>query len=67
MMLFNPTPNVITRTIRVPLYYAGIRGNAKVKLQDGQGAPITVDSAGNVDLTVTIPAEGYSWLTFSDR
>ncbi|MFM7328969.1 MAG: alpha-galactosidase [Bacteroidota bacterium] len=61
LMVFNPEKQAITRTIRVPLYYSGVRTAAEVLGPDGSRTRYTVDSGGMMSFSVTIPAEGYYW------
>ncbi|MFM7195866.1 MAG: alpha-galactosidase, partial [Bacteroidota bacterium] len=61
LMVFNPEKQAITRTLRVPLYYSGVRTAAEVLGPDGSRTRYTVDSGGMMSFSVTIPAEGYYW------
>jgi hypothetical protein len=61
MLLFNPTPEPIRRTIRVPLYYTGLKGNVHVRYQDKQDLLLKTQDDGSITLTVNLPAEGYAW------
>jgi len=66
-MLYNPLKQSITKTIQLPLYYAGIKGMATVTEKDGKGQTYTVNPAtSSIQLTFTIPAESYTWFTVSD-
>lgn len=58
-MLYNPTLNTLTRTIRLPLYYAGLTGK-KVKLTFGNGTVKTIqaDAKGDISIEVQLPPEG---------
>lgn len=63
-MLYNPLRQAITRTIQLPLYYTGIKGSAIVTGKDGKVQTYTVNpTTGSIQLTFTIPAEGYTWFT----
>ncbi|MFI5452186.1 hypothetical protein ACHMWN_08525 [Pedobacter sp. UC225_61] len=61
MMLYNPTSEIITRTIKVPLYYTGLSAVAKVREKDGKAKSFKLNRDYTIDLTFTIPAEGYTW------
>ncbi len=56
-MIYNPLDEPIARTIRLPLYYTGITGDASVRIGDGQWNTITAthDAA---QITLTVPAHG---------
>jgi hypothetical protein len=61
VLLFNPLKQPITRTIRLPLYYTGLKG--QVSISEMGRAPKVYKLNGNsgTDVTVTLPAEGYTW------
>jgi hypothetical protein len=64
LSVYNPTGKEITKTILVPLYYAGLRDQAKVS-DNGQAATaIELDSAARAKMNVTIPAQGYGYFIF---
>ena len=64
LAVYNPTEREITRTIRVPLYYTGLKGTATVAREDGAPAKTILDAHQRARLTVTVPANGFSWFTF---
>lgn len=61
MMLYNPTKEKITRTIKVPLYYSGLNDVAKVREKEGSINTYKLNRDYSINLTVNIPAEGYTW------
>lgn len=64
VMLYNPLKQPIARTIQLPLYYTGLTTTASISEQEGSSKNYVVDAATNsINLTVNIPAEGYTWLT----
>ena len=63
MVLFNPTEGPLIRSIRVPLYYSGIKGNASFKEQDSKELKATLNNFLEAEVEVTIPAKGYTWYT----
>ncbi|WP_183558724.1 alpha-galactosidase [Mucilaginibacter sp. SP1R1] len=63
VMLYNPTGQAITRHIKLPLYYTGLTATAKVSEQEGAVKTYTLNRDYSVDLTLTIPAKNYTWLT----
>ncbi|SDD08684.1 alpha-galactosidase [Pedobacter soli] len=61
MMLYNPTKEKITRTIKVPLYYTGLTDMAKVKEKEGSFKNYKLNRDYTIDLTFTIAPESYTW------
>jgi hypothetical protein len=64
-MLFNPLREPVTRKLRLPLYYTGLTGAALVRDRDGAPRKYALDRQYDVEVTVSIPANGYTWLTVS--
>jgi hypothetical protein len=62
-MLYNPTKKDITRTIAVPLYYTGLTDTAVFREKEEKPMTLKLNRNYEADLVVTIPAEGYTWLT----
>lgn len=60
-VFFNPTDEDITRHIELPLYYTGLKGVAKIREKEGRAYRCRLDPDCNVDLSVSIPAGGYTW------
>lgn len=60
-LFFNPTDQEITRTLDVPLYYAGLTDVAEVSEQEGTPVKYNLNRDYNIRLTVRIPARGYTW------
>ncbi|QNA46767.1 alpha-galactosidase [Lacibacter sediminis] len=61
MMLYNPTNTSITRTIKIPLYYTGLSSTAKIREKESIFKPYSLGRDYSVELTVTIPANDYTW------
>ncbi len=61
LMLFNPTDKAITRKIKIPLYYTGLESKAVVKEKDGVSKTLPLNRNYEIELTVTIPANGNNW------
>lgn len=61
-MLFNPTDAPITRTIKLPLYYTGLSREASISEKEGRSKRYQLNRDYSVDVTVTIPANGSTWL-----
>ncbi len=62
VMLYNPLKETITRKIKLPLYYTGLAKEANIRTQEGKATKYALDRNYNVELTIAIPAEGYTWL-----
>lgn len=60
-MFFNPLDKEITRTIRLPLYYTGLKGKARIREQEGRSRQCKLAADASVELDVRIPAKGFTW------
>ena len=61
MMLFNPTNQTITRTIKLPLYYTGLTSKASVIDKNGKLEVFNLNRDYTIDFTFTIPPDTYNW------
>jgi hypothetical protein len=61
-LLFNPLDRPITTTIKLPLYYAGIKNRANINIEGKQVKTVEVDKNGIAEIEVTIPANGNTWM-----
>ena len=66
-VFYNPLSEPITRTIHLPLYYTGLTRHAVLREQDGHPRRYRLDSNCSLTLTVTIPANGYTWYVVTER
>ncbi|MEP6747522.1 MAG: alpha-galactosidase [Bacteroidota bacterium] len=66
VMIFNPLKQSITRTITIPLYYAGLNRQATV-VQDGKPVVYALDRNYDLQVKVTIPPGSYKWFTVSAK
>lgn len=62
IMLYNPLTTEITRKIKFPLYYTGLMNKAAIREREGKSKNYNLDNNGNVIYSVSIPANGYTWL-----
>lgn len=60
-MFFNPTDSEMVRKIRLPLYYSGLSDKACVREQEGKSTVYSLNHNKEIELTVKIPAKGYTW------
>lgn len=63
IMLYNPTKEKITRTIKVPLYYSGLTHKAVLKEKGKINKAYTLDRSYEIELTFSIGPESYTWFT----
>jgi hypothetical protein len=61
IMLYNPSHQEITRTIKLPLYYTGLTKEATIDDQEGRSAVYPLDRNDEVSFTFTIKAGDYCW------
>jgi hypothetical protein len=61
IMLFNPLQEPIERKLIIPLYYTGLTTIATLINSEGVNKTYTLDSRQEIQLNVTIPADGYVW------
>lgn len=62
LLVFNPLDEPVTETLEVPLYYTGLAETAKIREQEGETKTYQLDRECSVRVTVSIPANGYTWL-----
>jgi hypothetical protein len=62
-VVFNPTEQALTRTLRLPLYYTGLAKSAKIAMGGGKAKTYPLAQDYSVAVAVTIPAGGMQWLT----
>lgn len=60
VLLYNPLKTAITRTIKVPLYYAGLDKTATFS-NENTSFKVDLNRAYEAEVTVRIPAEGWVW------
>jgi hypothetical protein len=61
MMLYNPTREKITRTVKIPLYYTGLTTLAKVREKEGAFKTYKLNRDYSIDMTFTIAPDSYTW------
>jgi hypothetical protein len=61
LMLFNPLKETITRTVQLPLYYAGLKNTAMISEKETAAKNFKLDRDYNVELTFTILPASYTW------
>lgn len=66
LIVFNPTDKPITKQMKVPLYYTGLKGKAKLTDQTGKISNLELNDKQEAFVNVTIPAGGFGWFTIKD-
>jgi hypothetical protein len=61
MMLFNPLDRPMTRRIRVPMHYSGIRGSVRIRKEEGVERKMRLLDGDLLELDAEIPAGGWVW------
>ena len=61
-MVYNPLDVPVTRTMTFPLYYTGLTGAATIRERDGEARPFRLNNRAEVELTLSLPARGLTWI-----
>lgn len=61
VMLYNPTKEKITRTIKLPLYYSGLTTSVSIREKEGKPKSYNLSRDYEVALSVTLDSDSYSW------
>ena len=59
---FNPLDEAVQRKLKLPLYYTGLSGSAAIRVQDGSPKRVRLARDYTIEVDVTIPAHGWTWL-----
>ncbi len=62
LMLYNPLKEKISRTIKVPLYYAGLTDYALVKEQNGKAKRYKLNRNYEIEYQCVLAPESYTWV-----
>jgi hypothetical protein len=62
-MIHNPLDHTAKRELKLPLYYTGLTGTARIREQEGNPKAYQLDRDYRVTVTVTLPARSHQWLT----
>ncbi|WP_185153924.1 alpha-galactosidase [Dysgonomonas sp. ZJ279] len=66
VMLYNPTKEKITRTIKLPLYYTGLTDNATISEKDSSPRNYKLNRDFSADLTFSIEPDSYTWFVIRE-
>jgi len=61
LMLYNPSHEKITRTIKLPLYYTGLTNTVKIREKEGKNQSKVLDRKFEIEVSFTIEPESYTW------
>ena len=61
VLFFNPLSTPMTRTVSLPLYYAGLTDSAQIREQEGNPKRYPLSRDYRVDLEVTMAPLGVTW------
>lgn len=61
-MLYNPLDTPLKIKVKLPLYYTGLSGNASIRVENQAAKVYKIDAGGNVELSLTLPGKGSSWV-----
>jgi hypothetical protein len=60
-ILFNPLKEKITRKIKLPLYYTGLKDVAMISFENGRPFLVKINRNYEIELSITIEPESYTW------
>lgn len=63
LSVYNPLDKEVSRQIYLPLYYTGLTENAQLTDENGKILSYKLDRAFGIDLQITVPANGYTWIS----
>lgn len=61
VIVFNPTERDITKTMKLPLYYTGLKGSANITAEDGSKKQYKLNENEELSLSVSVKAGGCTW------
>lgn len=62
VMVYNPLDTIISRVVKLPLYYTGLTTVARIREKENAPRLYPINRDYSVLVTVKIPARSYSWL-----
>lgn len=61
-VIYNPRPEPVRETVRLPLYYTGLTETARVREGLGKSRRYRLDRHYEVAVPISVPAKGMTWL-----
>lgn len=65
-MIYNSTRDRLEETLRIPLYYTGLKGATSIQEQNGTSETRELDRFFCIDLPVALDAGKITWVTFKE-
>lgn len=66
-MLYNPLKTKATKTIKLPLYYTGLRDTAFIRVGEGKARSYPLNRQYEAEITVELAPESYQWLVVEGK
>jgi hypothetical protein len=66
-MVYNPLDREAERTLRLPLYYTGLDDEARIREREGPAKVYRLDRRYEVEVSVTVPSRGGTWLVIDGK
>lgn len=66
VVIFNPTERDITKEMKLPLYYTGLKGKATVVAEDGTRKTYSLNGKEELALPVSVKAGGTVWFLIEE-
>ncbi|HOH28343.1 MAG TPA: hypothetical protein PLC40_01600, partial [Candidatus Hydrogenedentes bacterium] len=63
LVVFNPLNQPMERTLKVNLYYTGLKDRTVVTDESGEEQALSLNRDYTVSLPVHVPAHGFAWYT----
>jgi hypothetical protein len=60
-MVYNPLDQTVTRTLVLPLHYAGLRGSARVRWEEGSWRRVALDDEARARVEVRLGPRAAGW------
>jgi hypothetical protein len=65
LVVFNPLPQPVARTLRVNLYYTGLTTQARVREQGRRAKTFKLNRDCTIELPVQVSARGMNWFVIN--
>ncbi|MFD1140240.1 alpha-galactosidase [Larkinella insperata] len=66
-MLYNPLKTKATKTIKLPLYYTGLRDTAFIRVGEGKARSYPLNRQYEAEITIELAPESYQWLVVEGK
>jgi hypothetical protein len=63
LLVYNPLDRTVNKTIRVPLYFTGIKDKATVQVENQKPMVYDLDREYNIQLEIIVEKNHYTWVT----